>query len=139
MCLFKQKLMLSCSFKYDQICNSHYYEALLCYLSQTYMFNNPTLRDIMVIPELGFLNKSSCLAAALSVVIMKLCCAHTRLQVVPELGFMSKSCSFVCDQITILIVIIVLPRSILEVQKTHRRFQNGKTRGGFVEQKLMLG
>ncbi len=103
------------------------------------MFNNLTLGDRTVIPELGFLNKSSCLAATLSVATMKLCCAHTRLQVVPELGFRRKSCSFVCDQITILIVIIVLPRSILEVQKTHIRFQNGNTRGGSLEQNLMLG
>ncbi len=41
----EQKLTLSCSFRSDQIYNNHCYvfgNTLLCYSSQTWMFNKPT-------------------------------------------------------------------------------------------------
>jgi hypothetical protein len=75
-----QKFMLGCSFECYKIRNNHYYgfgHTLLCCLSQTYMYNKNTL-------EVGSLNKSSCLAAALDVTkfptipitnLVILCCA----------------------------------------------------------------
>jgi hypothetical protein len=65
-----QKFMLSSSFRYGQINNSHRYDlghTLLCYLSPTYMFNKPTPCPKclqLLTAETGLLNKSSCLAPA---------------------------------------------------------------------------
>ena len=59
----EQQLMLNSGFRCDQIYKCQIYDfghTLLCYLSQTYMFNKHML-------EIGLLNKSSCLAPALGV------------------------------------------------------------------------
>ncbi len=87
---FKQKLMLSSSFRCYQIHNCHrndFGHTLLCYLSWTDVFNKSTS---------CLLNKGSCLSTTLSVT------------------------KFINMRYLILVILFVILKSHLDVQQTHR-------------------